>query len=147
MTSEIQAIDKYVTTHSVSTNTIRNAYSARVSIPPIFKKDPVAVFPFQWRTPLRSTSPYWSSMSSFILHRLKLTLRIEGWFEGLSSEFLKTRAARLLVLAGTDRLDDELMIGQMQGKFQLVVVPGVGHILQEVCTILFGYHISPLRVS
>jgi len=114
MTSEIQAIDKYVTTHSVSTNTIRNAYSARVSIPPIFKKDPVAVFPFQWRTPLRSTSPYWSS-----------------WFEGLSSEFLKTRAARLLVLAGTDRLDDELMIGQMQGKFQLVVVPGVGHILQE----------------
>jgi protein phosphatase methylesterase 1 len=26
------------------------------------------------------------------------------------------------------------MIGQMQGKFQLVVVPGVGHMLQEVCT-------------
>jgi len=24
------------------------------------------------------------------------------------------------------------MIGQMQGKFQMVVVPGVGHMLQEV---------------
>jgi protein phosphatase methylesterase 1 len=36
------------------------------------------------------------------------------------------------VLAGTDRLDKELMIGHMQGKFQLVVVPGVGHMLHEV---------------
>ena len=42
------------------------------------------------------------------------------------------RTARLLVLAGTDRLDKELMIGQMQGKFQMAVVPGVGHMLQEV---------------
>ena len=59
---------------------------------------------------------------------------LEGWFEGLSSRFLTTRTARLLVLAGTDRLDNELMIGQMQGKFQLVVVPDVGHMLQEVRT-------------
>jgi hypothetical protein len=29
-------------------------------------------------------------------------------------------------------LDKELMIGHMQGKFQLVVVPGVGHMLHEV---------------
>ncbi len=35
------------------------------------------------------------------------------------------------MLAGTDRLDKELMIGQMQGKFQLAVVPGVGHMLHE----------------
>ena len=37
------------------------------------------------------------------------------------------------MLAGTDRLDKELMIGQMQGKFQQAVVPGVGHMLHEVC--------------
>lgn len=55
-----------------------------------------------------------------------------GWFQGLSSSFLNARTARLLVLAGTDRLDKELMIGQMQGKFQMVVVPGVGHMLHEV---------------
>ena len=54
------------------------------------------------------------------------------WFTGLSSRFLAARTARLLVLAGTDRLDKELMIGQMQGKFQMVVVPGVGHMLHEV---------------
>ena len=57
---------------------------------------------------------------------------IIGWFKGLSSSFLSVRAARLLVLAGTDRLDKELMIGQMQGKFQLVVVPDTGHMIHEV---------------
>lgn len=55
-----------------------------------------------------------------------------GWFEGLSTSFLAVKAARLLVLAGAERLDKELMIGQMQGKFQLEVVPNVGHILHEV---------------
>lgn len=35
------------------------------------------------------------------------------------------------MLAGTDRLDRELMIGQMQGKYQLVVLPEVGHFLHE----------------
>ena len=68
-----------------------------------------------------------------LLLSTQLPLPRVGWFEGLSVKFLAARSARLLVLAGTDRLDDELMIGQMQGKFQLVVVPGVGHMIQEVC--------------
>lgn len=55
-----------------------------------------------------------------------------GWFTSLSKLFLSARTARLLVLAGTERLDRELMIGQMQGKFQLSVITGVGHMLQEV---------------
>ncbi|KAJ3571983.1 hypothetical protein NP233_g3398 [Leucocoprinus birnbaumii] len=98
----------------VTTNTIRNPISARISIPAIIKRDDTAVHPYQWRTPLRSTAPYWQT-----------------WFTGLSNKFLAARTARLLVLAGTDRLDKELMIGQMQGKFQLVVVPGTGHMIQE----------------
>jgi protein phosphatase methylesterase 1 len=67
-----------------------------------------------------------------------------GWFTGLSESFLSVRAARLLVLAGTDRLDKPLMIGQMQGKFQMVVVPGhaVGHMLHEVRS--FCSFFSPL---
>jgi hypothetical protein len=78
---------------------------------------------YTWRTPLRTTAPYW-----------------EGWFKGLSSQFLTVRAARLLVLAGTDRLDKELMIGQMQGKFQMEVVPDVGHMLHEVSRLLRCAH-------
>ncbi|KAK1230424.1 Protein phosphatase methylesterase 1 [Marasmius sp. AFHP31] len=101
----------------VTTKTIRNPNSARVSIPGIIipsNSDSPVVPPFVWRTPLRSTAPYWTS-----------------WFTGLSKQFLTARSARLLILAGTDRLDKELMIGQMQGKFQMEVVPGVGHLLHE----------------
>ena len=62
-----------------------------------------------------------------------------GWFTGLSSKFLSARTARVLILAGTERLDKELMIGQMQGKFQLVVLANVGHMVHEVShTIVCG---------
>ncbi|KIK60208.1 hypothetical protein GYMLUDRAFT_43952 [Collybiopsis luxurians FD-317 M1] len=101
----------------VTTKAIRNATSARISVPTIVKPSESSspnVPPFIWRTTLRSTAPYW-----------------ESWFLGLSSSFLSVRTARLLVLAGTDRLDKELMIGQMQGKFQMIVVPGTGHMLHE----------------
>ncbi|KAI0656429.1 protein phosphatase methylesterase [Cubamyces menziesii] len=102
----------------VKTNTIRNPASARVSVPGIIVPAPAGSPPstpaYLWRTPLRSTAPYWTS-----------------WFTGLSGKFLSARTARLLILAGTERLDKELMIGQMQGKFQLVVIPGVGHMVHE----------------
>lgn len=49
----------------------------------------------------------------------------------MSKKFLALRTAKLLVLAGTDRLDTELTIGQMQGKFQLSVLSDVGHSLHE----------------
>lgn len=35
---------------------------------------------------------------------------------GLSKKFLAAKGGKLLLLAGTDRLDKELMIGQMQGR-------------------------------
>ncbi|KAI0035512.1 protein phosphatase methylesterase [Vararia minispora EC-137] len=103
----------------VTANQIRNPMSARISVPSLIIPAPsnpnfLRPHPFTWRTPLGSTGPYW-----------------ESWFEGLSSSFLSARTARLLVLAGTDRLDKELMIGQMQGKFQMSVVPGTGHMLHE----------------
>ncbi|KAF5344906.1 hypothetical protein D9758_011578 [Tetrapyrgos nigripes] len=110
------SIEEAVEWH-VTTKAIRNPTSARVAVPAIVKPSestsPV-IPPIIWRTPLRSTAPYWRS-----------------WFEGLSKMFLSARTARLLVLAGTDRLDKELMIGQMQGKFQMEVVPGTGHMLHE----------------
>ncbi|VVT46651.1 uncharacterized protein SAPINGB_P001319 [Magnusiomyces paraingens] len=69
---------------------------------------------WEWVTNLRATEPFW-----------------RGWFTGLSARFLRVPAARLLVLAGTDRLDKDLMIGQMQGKYQLVVFQEAGHFIQE----------------
>lgn len=54
-----------------------------------------------------------------------------GWFEDLSKMFLSSKAVKMLILAGTDRLDKELTIAQMQGKFQLTMFPSVGHTIQE----------------
>lgn len=70
--------------------------------------------PYVWRADLLATSPHWPT-----------------WFQGLSQRFLACKTARMLLLAGTDRLDRDLMVGQMQGKYQLTVFPDVGHCLQE----------------
>jgi protein phosphatase methylesterase 1 len=67
-----------------------------------------------WRTPLAETQQHW-----------------EGWYTGLSTAFLGTAVPKVLLLAGTDRLDRDLTIGQMQGKFQMVVLPAAGHAVHE----------------
>ncbi|CAZ84483.1 unnamed protein product [Tuber melanosporum] len=104
--------------------TIRNPTSARISVPalllltdttqPESSDDSSPPRPWRWRTDLAKTQPFW-----------------QGWFVGLSKKFLEARGGKLLILAGTDRLDRELIIGQMQGKYQLVVLPEVGHFLHE----------------
>jgi len=89
---------------STRSRTIRNTTSARISVPSLLRQDLDPQAPsdaaksWTWRTDLASTQPFW-----------------EGWFAGLSKKFLEAKGGKLLLLAGTDRLDKELMIGQMQG--------------------------------
>ncbi|GBG78746.1 hypothetical protein CBR_g27970, partial [Chara braunii] len=52
-------------------------------------------------------------------------------YDGLSETFLKCPVPKLLLLAGTDRLDRALTIAQMQGKFQMLVLRNCGHAIQE----------------
>ena len=121
----------------IDSKTIANPDSARVSVPPLVQRDPSVPAPapaparqetrtdehvevladdahgqpepqpepeqarkyaYRWKADLLATEPYWKS-----------------WFQGLSLRFVSVKTARLLLLAGTDRLDRELMIGQMQG--------------------------------
>lgn len=114
----------------IRSRTLRNPQSARASVPSLLLQTNDGRW--AWRTELSSTEAYW-----------------ENWFSGMSSKFLGGKGAKLLLLAGTDRLDKELMIGQMQGKssddkfgwvlvsniwtgkFQLQVFPAAGHFLQE----------------
>merc|ERR1719510_1369539 len=69
---------------------------------------------YTWRVDLCRSEPHWTS-----------------WFEGLSSNFLSVSTSKLLVLAGVDRLDKDLTIGQMQGKFQMQILPQAGHAIHE----------------
>lgn len=82
--------------------TIRNSLSARTSVPALLSLDEASggSRPWKWRTDLAATEPFWSD-----------------WFIGLSKKFLEAKGGKMLVLAGTDRLDKELTIGQMQGEF------------------------------
>jgi protein phosphatase methylesterase 1 len=52
-----------------------------------------------WRIDLGQTEKYWS-----------------GWFKGLSNIFLDCPVPKMLLLAGIDRLDRDLTVGQMQGE-------------------------------
>ena len=76
--------------------------------------NPAKTEKYTWRINLAKTEKYWSE-----------------WFNGLSSAFLELSAPKMLLLAGVDRLDKELTVGQMQGKFQLQVLTACGHAVQE----------------
>lgn len=67
-----------------------------------------------WRADLGATAPFW-----------------EGWFTGMNANFLGNPNPKVLLLAGTDRLDKGLTTAHMQGKFQLEVVRDAGHHVQE----------------
>ncbi|CAN7116490.1 hypothetical protein HID58_010553 [Brassica napus] len=99
--------------YSVRGGSLRNIDSARVSIPTTLKYDD-SKHCYTYRTRLEQTEQYW-----------------KGWYEGLSEKFLSSPVPKLLLLAGTDRLDRTLTIGQMQGKFQMIVVKHTGHAIQE----------------
>ncbi|KAH9512722.1 Protein phosphatase methylesterase 1 [Bulinus truncatus] len=69
---------------------------------------------YTWRIDLSRTEKFW-----------------QGWFEGLSQKFLSCEPPKMLILAGPDRLDKDLTIGQMQGKFQMNLLPQCGHAVHE----------------
>ena len=102
----------------------RNPRSAAISLPSQLREINVAGGDktsssssrrrFAWRTNLRATAKYWSD-----------------WYTGLSKLYLSVKAPKLLLLAGNDRLDTELTIAQMQGKFQMTLLPKAGHAIQE----------------
>lgn len=102
-----EAIDWHVQ-HGLS----RCRESAQVAIPALFavsnSQKVVRI------TNLNDFRPYWHT-----------------WFQHLSQSFVTLPTNKLLLLAGNDNLDKELIIGQMQGKYQLVVFQDSGHFIQE----------------
>ncbi|KAH9261701.1 hypothetical protein BASA81_000357 [Batrachochytrium salamandrivorans] len=91
------------------------SFSASVSIPDQLKTDSSGLG-LVWKTNPLTSVEYWL-----------------GWFVGLSDMFLKCPVRwKALVVSQVDKLDAELTVGQMQGKFQLVVMPGTGHFVHEI---------------
>lgn len=96
---------------ALSTKMSRNQEAAKISIPSMLSQGQQG---WTWRTPLMKSEQYWT-----------------GWYTNLSEIFLQLSVPKLLCLAGTDRLDKALTVGQMQGKFQLALLPTAGHAIHE----------------
>ncbi|KAE9045837.1 hypothetical protein PR003_g2194 [Phytophthora rubi] len=99
---------------ALHSGTVHNPEAVEVSIPSQLKK--LEDGSLVWKTDLVSSAKYW-----------------HGWFIGLSKQFLSLKEAKVLVLAGSDRLDTELMRGQMMGKFEMRLMYSSGHAIQEDC--------------
>lgn len=99
-----------------------NLHAASITVPSLLKQAPPSsssssgtdVTGYVWNTNLYATEPCWDT-----------------WFEGLDKTFIQLPCPKMLILANTDRLDKELLVGQMQGKFQLEVVGSPGHYVME----------------
>lgn len=99
---------------------LRNETSAKISVSDLLKRADSKKF--VWKSDFGLMTGFWNS-----------------WFLNLSNNFIKcgseSRCAisKLLVLSGSETLDKELIIGQMQGKYQLIVfnTTNAGHFLQE----------------
>ena len=98
--------------YMIISGSIINLKSAKISTPPLFEK---IGNKYYWKCNLLLTEKYW----------LK-------WFDHLNEYFLTTKIPKILLLAAPDRMDKELTICHMQGKFKLVCVKTkVGHHVHE----------------
>ncbi|KAJ1496157.1 Alpha/Beta hydrolase protein, partial [Baffinella frigidus] len=102
-------------TWALDSKLLHSRESAELSIPCMVVEDGSGGV--KWRADVEGSAPHW-----------------EGWFKGMSSAFLAvpSRIPKLLVLSSRDNLDTTLVVGQMQGGFQLEVLQG-GHAIHEVC--------------
>jgi len=110
--SEFASVDDAVA-WSLTYGPLRGAYSAKLSVPDQLVHNGSA---FVWRTDLKRTIPFWPE-----------------WFTGASNAFIEAPCAKLLILAGVEKLDTPLSAAHMMGKYQLVVMPSVaaGHFVHE----------------
>ena len=103
--------------YGISSGQVRDKRSARVSMPSQVKEvedKKSGGVKYVWRTELMATKPFWVE-----------------WFSGLTQNFLDVAMKKQLILAGSERMDKELTIAQMQGKFSMKVIHDCGHVVQE----------------
>ena len=95
--------------------TIKNLQSAKISVPPLLEEiDVKGKKMYKFKTNLMASKKYWND-----------------WFIGLTKSFLSIKVPKTLMLAGIERMDKDLTIAQMQGKYKLSILRNVGHIMHE----------------
>ncbi len=96
-------------------STIKNLQSSRISVPPLLEEiDNNGKKFYKFKTNLMASKKYWND-----------------WFIGLTKSFLSIKVPKTLMLAGIERMDKDLTIAQMQGKYKLSILRNVGHVMHE----------------
>ena len=106
-----------VVKYGIFNSLVKDKKSARVSMPAqvVSKRDETTgADQYVWRTNLLASKDYWNE-----------------WFQGLTEIFLGIKTKKMLVLAGSDRLDTPLYEACEMGKYYMSVIPDCGHIIQE----------------
>ncbi len=96
---------------------VHNIESAKVSVPPLLKEatDEEGRVYYTWKNDLMKSEKFWM-----------------GWFKGLNQAFLTSKFSKILLLASNERLDKELQIAHMQGRFKMTNFIGeIGHCMME----------------
>lgn len=108
---------KSVIKYGIQSGQVKDRDSVRVSMPAqVIEKidESTGLTKYVWRTDLLASQQYWTE-----------------WFTDLTTTFLGLKVKKQLILAGSERMDKELTIAHMQGKFQMKVIYDVGHVIQE----------------
>ena len=93
---------------------MKNRNSARVSVPPLVVLNETTG-KYVWKNNLLSSKDHWL-----------------GWFTGLTEEFLTSKRPKIFMVADKLRLDKEMIIAHMSGKFKLVSFGmATGHCMME----------------
>lgn len=102
---------KEVIKYGLLSGQVKKLESARLTMPDLVVEKEGQ---FVWKTDLLGSKDFW-----------------KGWFKGMNKAFLDVELPKTLVIASNDRMDKELTIAQMQGKFKLASLFDVGHTIQE----------------
>lgn len=98
--------------YRIASKTVNSLKSAKLSTRSILKQIGMKYY---WKCNLLMTETYWKE-----------------WFNNLNNNFLENSLPKLLILASPDRLDTDLTIKHMQGKFSFKVSnQHVGHHVHE----------------
>ena len=110
---DLQSVVKY----GLLGGQVKDKRSARISMPAQVKEvtdQATGLIKYVWRTDLLATKEFWPE-----------------WFDGLTQTFLGLQTKKVLFLAGAERMDTELTVSHMQGKYEMNVIADCGHVIQE----------------
>lgn len=96
---------------------MRSVEGAAVSAPPLLRLNK-ETGEYVWRTNIEKMEAVW-----------------DGWFPGLDAAFVSLQCSKVLCMSTLERLDKDLTVAQMQGKFQLEIMGNnCGHYVMDDAT-------------